>query len=81
VAIAESDIRRALQDIVGAVLLEVDLTRHLLEALLWYVSLLERVLWRERVLNVAQQRVIVLGPVLLSLFEKEARLDLWILFL
>ena len=80
-AISESDIRRALQDIVGAVLLEVDLTRHLLEALLRYVSLLERVLWRERVLNVAQQRVIVLGPVLLSLFEKEARLDLWILFL
>ena len=68
--VASSDIRRLQQYLVSTMLLDIDLVRHFLDAMLWNVRLLEDVLRRHHMLHITDKFIIVFGPVLLRLLKE-----------
>ena len=78
--IAEADVSWLQKHMIRAMLSHVDLVGNVFASLFSNVCLLEYILRCHRVLHITEQVIVVLGPVLLSLLEQEARLDGWILF-
>ena len=72
VSVAEANIWLSKKGLVRAVLVQVDLSWDVFEALLGHVSDLERILRWHVVLDVRKEAFVIFGPELLSLLEQKS---------